>query len=81
MIMHILPQYTKYRGKMKWKSYGACPYFHLVVRGLPTLNRFTGSVRDTNEVAFVFTPPESYWFSRTVRVTQVTENPTQTDLN
>lgn len=44
----------------EWKSYEACPNFYPVARGLPTVSIFTGSVRDTNEVTFVFTPPGSY---------------------
>lgn len=31
------------------------------------------------EVTVVFTPPESYWFK--AQMTQLTENPTQTDFN
>lgn len=55
-------------GKVQ-KSYGACPNFYLVVRELPTLNRLTGPVRDTDEAVFVLTPPESYWFKVWVTTT------------
>ena len=70
--MPILPQHTKSRGEIKgWKSYGACPNFPQLAKGLPRPEQVSKALRATDEITFVFTPPESYWFK--VQVTQVTE--------
>lgn len=58
VYVYFAPIY-KIRGGKVEKSYGACPNFYLVVRELPTLNRFPGPGRDTNEAVFGFTLPES----------------------
>lgn len=53
----------------RYRKVMGCPNFYLVVKELPTLNRLTGPVRDTDEAVFVFTPPESYWFKVWVTTT------------
>lgn len=40
-------------------------------KGLPRPEQVSKALRATDEVTFVFTPPESYWFK--VQVTQVPE--------